>query len=397
MLANLMQCLLIIKVILFSILLLFLMLNEVKSDCNYFQNLETGRTYYVYNPGFPNQYKSENHCIWQIMSPYFIKINCTVNVPESYDCVRDSISVQFAGGSIRRYCGFGTFVLEGINATMRLDTPYYSQGGQFLCEIRTEKSFNEYNCQCGWKKQPNKYIVGGKETAINEYPMMCGLVDSINKILYCGCTIISGQYIVTAAHCVEGKNINQIGVIIGEHDVLTGKETKATRLYRMNWCKMHPNYYVFHNDIAVCKIMGIIDYSAEVGPVCLPFQHKQNSFDGSVVTALGWGLLEFGGVKSNTLQKVNLDIISLIKCKNYYPNVIDNNICTYTPEKDSCQMDSGGPILWSNPITHNLVLVGIISSGIGCASKEPAIHTRTGAFINWIMSVTPDVQYCKVE
>lgn len=52
-------------------------------------------------------------------------------------------------------------------------------------------------------------------------------------------------------------------------------------------------------------------------------------------------------------------------------------------------MDSGGPVLWQNPTTLNLVLVGITSTGIGCGTTEPSISTRTGAFIDWIMSVTP--------
>ncbi|KMQ86525.1 venom serine protease, partial [Lasius niger] len=66
-------------------------------------------------------------------------------------------------------------------------------------------------------------IVGGNETGVNEYPMMCGLVDSTNKELYCGCTIISHQYVVTAAHCVspEERDITKIGVVVGEHDTTT--------------------------------------------------------------------------------------------------------------------------------------------------------------------------------
>lgn len=52
-------------------------------------------------------------------------------------------------------------------------------------------------------------------------------------------------------------------------------------------------------------------------------------------------------------------------------------------------MDSGGPVLWENPSTHNIVLVGIISSGIGCASKKPAVSMRVGAYLKWIESVTP--------
>lgn len=50
-------------------------------------------------------------------------------------------------------------------------------------------------------------------------------------------------------------------------------------------------------------------------------------------------------------------------------------------------MDSGGPVLWQDPTTHNLVLVGITSFGTGCGSDEPAIDTRVGAYIDWIKSV----------
>lgn len=52
--------------------------------------------------------------------------------------------------------------------------------------------------------------------------MMCGLIDSTMKVIYCGCTIISQQYVLTAAHCIEGKDITRIGVVVGEHDVTTG-------------------------------------------------------------------------------------------------------------------------------------------------------------------------------
>lgn len=53
----------------------------------------------------------------------------------------------------------------------------------------------------------------------------------------------------------------------------------------------------------------------------------------------GWGLLEFGGMKSNTLQKVKLNVITLAKCKQNYPDVSDSNICTFTPGKDTCQVN----------------------------------------------------------
>jgi secreted trypsin-like serine protease len=65
-------------------------------------------------------------------------------------------------------------------------------------------------------------IVGGRETGVNEYPMMAGLVDFNNKWIYCGATVIARRYTLSAAHCVEQRNIIEIGVVVGEHDVTTG-------------------------------------------------------------------------------------------------------------------------------------------------------------------------------
>ncbi|EFN63716.1 Transmembrane protease, serine 9 [Camponotus floridanus] len=324
--------------------------------------------------------------MWQTKSPYVTKINCSVEIPASNGCEQESFSIEFTGGNIQN-CGFSTLGFEGIDPIIKLNSSSSSQGGRFLCKIQAENPFDENNCKCGWKKVTR--IVGGTETGVNEYPMMCGLVDINEKIIYCGCTIISEQYVLTAAHCIENKDITRIGILVGEHDVTTGEETNATKLFLVNKCIMHPSYKENkQDDIAVCKIIGTINYSAEVGPVCLPFHHKQDTFEDNDVVALGWGLKQFGGAKSTTLQKVNLTVINLTNCKDYYHELTNSDICTYSPGKDSCQMDSGGPLLWQDPTTRKLVLAGIISKGIGCASDEPAVEKRTGAYIDWIQSIT---------
>lgn len=69
-----------------------------------------------------------------------------------------------------------------------------------------------------------------------------------------------------------------------------GRDTNATKLFPLAGCTIHPEYQsnkFAYNDIAVCKIVGKIEYSAEVGPVCLPFRHSRDSFAGDTVTALG--------------------------------------------------------------------------------------------------------------
>lgn len=56
-------------------------------------------------------------------------------------------------------------------------------------------------------------------------------------------------------------------------------------------------------------------------------------------------------------------------------------------------MDSGGPLLWQDPTTHNFVLVGMTSLGVGCASNHPAVAMRIGAYTEWIVSVTPGKKF----
>lgn len=61
------------------------------------------------------------------------------------------------------------------------------------------------------------------ETGVNEYPMMAGLVDSFQRDVYCGATIISERYVLTAAHCLTNRDTSSMGVLVGDHDLSTGK------------------------------------------------------------------------------------------------------------------------------------------------------------------------------
>lgn len=64
-------------------------------------------------------------------------------------------------------------------------------------------------------------------------------------------------------------------------------ETNATRYYEIVDYTIHSAYDGNNNDIAICTINGIIQPNTEVGPVCLPFQHQLDSFNGEIVTVLG--------------------------------------------------------------------------------------------------------------
>lgn len=66
-----------------------------------------------------------------------------------------------------------------------------------------------------------------------------------------------------------------------------GEDTNKTKVYRVKKCVIHPQYQGDYNDIAICQVIGEFQYSNQVSPVCLPFQHRTYSFAGSEVILLG--------------------------------------------------------------------------------------------------------------
>ncbi len=81
-------------------------------------------------------------------------------------------------------------------------------------------------------------------------------------------------------------------------------------------------------------------WSRGVGPICLPFYYPGADFSGVDVTATGWGTTEYGGKRSNYLQKVDLTVLRNddSKCTSSYPTIQGSQLCTYKEGKDTCQV-----------------------------------------------------------
>ncbi|XP_046609889.1 venom serine protease 34-like [Neodiprion virginianus] len=375
----------------------------IDAGCDYYQVISPGKTYYVYSPGYPESYTGQHSCRWYAKSATKVKISCqTFSLPASNNCAGDRLSISPSGNlqlaDAHNYCGVGTFdtTSNGNNMNIVFTAFKGTSGGRFLCTLEATPNASSPTCNCGWKKQSR--IVGGTTTVVNEFPMMAGIVDVNKRLVFCGATIISPTVVASAAHCLQNMPTKETAVLVGDHDVSTGTDTSAAVLHLVAKILLHPSYSVDTNanDISLVFTLEPIVFNMDVGPACLPFAYASTTFVGNEVEMLGWGTLEFAGAKSDVLQKVKVNVTSINRCQQSFPQVTNKQICTYTPGKDACQFDSGGPLLWQNEYNGRLFLIGIISFGELCADKKPAVNTRMGAYLDWILSNTPD-GYCRVQ
>ncbi|XP_067874593.1 trypsin-like [Heterodontus francisci] len=214
-------------------------------------------------------------------------------------------------------------------------------------------------------------IVGGYECAKHSVPWIVSLNVGWHM---CGGSLISSDWVVSAAHCYQSR----IQVRLGEHDIAVNEGTEqfidSVKVIR------HPNYdyYNLDFDIMLIKLSRSAALNRNVRSIALP---TSCTYAGEMCLISGWGNT-MSGVSGEELQCLDAPVLSNADCHNAYPGMItDNMICVGYLEggKDSCQGDSGGPVVC------NGVLQGIVSWGYGCAEKDhPGVYTQVCNFVSWI-------------
>ncbi|XP_051716237.1 coagulation factor IXa [Ctenopharyngodon idella] len=236
-------------------------------------------------------------------------------------------------------------------------------------------------------------IVGGNSALPGEIPWQVALVTRSTQQVFCGGSILSPLWVITAAHCLVGSQNGSFFIRVGEHDISKTEDTEqnldVTRFIS------HPRYdsksSLYNHDIALLRLRTPIRFTPTIRPICLGPMLFSNSLlqSGSLATVSGWGRLRFQGRSAVTLQKVELPYVDRTVCKESSGDQITYFMfCAgYSDSaKDACQGDSGGPHAMRY---HNTwFLTGIVSWGEECAKKgKYGVYTQVGNYYRWIQHV----------
>ncbi|XP_055524358.1 trypsin-1 isoform X2 [Wyeomyia smithii] len=252
-------------------------------------------------------------------------------------------------------------------------------------------------------------IVGGHDSARGQTTYIASLMRRGGH--FCAASILNERWFLTAGHCVcsalnKPVRPSQIKAILGLYKIsefnrnrIENGVSSLQSAYEssIKTIVSHPQYScnLPYNDIALLEASKVIFFDQHVRPICLASKYDNSGqVEGKSAIVSGWGWNQENqrdGNKPDTLQRAVVDVFQNEECEIFYRDgkrprsIADTQLCAgkRTGGVDSCWADSGGPL-----VSDTDVLIGIVSTGIGCARAGfPGIYTRVSEFTNWIGDV----------
>jgi secreted trypsin-like serine protease len=253
-----------------------------------------------------------------------------------------------------------------------------------------------------YRTRPTQQIINGLEAMKGEIPWQASLqVASIpdpHRGHFCGGVIYSKDWIITAAHCVIGRQPGDLKIAVG----IVELSTDIPR-YDIDRILIKPGFQAGRtgNDVALLHMKSALLLSRLIQPIPLVSDPMESGFvnQSTPLTASGWGADEPGGLAVSHLLKVVVPFASPTQCTgslsyppdpvSHEPQITGQMLCAGKTGGgvDTCQGDSGGPLVYF--AGGHPSLVGIASWGDGCALPYKfGVYARLSQFRGWIAGST---------
>ncbi|XP_073476620.1 coagulation factor XII isoform X2 [Aquarana catesbeiana] len=235
-------------------------------------------------------------------------------------------------------------------------------------------------------------IVGGMVALPASHPYMAAIYMGQQ---FCGGSLISSCWVVTAAHCLDDKpSVNTITVVLGQS--LFNTTDHRTVKFSVKKYILHELYseVTFQNDIALVRLQDVngvcAQFSQFIQPVCLP-KNTMTAASAQHCEVVGWGH-QYSGADHYAfyLQEAHVPILSNTQCQSplaHGSKIMAGMMCAGAMEGgvDACQGDSGGPLVCE--VDSKVQLFGVVSWGSGCAEEnKPGVYTDVSKYTEWIFT-----------
>ncbi|GMH35784.1 hypothetical protein BSKO_03652 [Bryopsis sp. KO-2023] len=239
----------------------------------------------------------------------------------------------------------------------------------FLQTIEDSHEFGAPRRRHGAKRN----VIGGHPSARGAFPFMAslrkpfGVWDALQHI--CGGFLVAENVVITAAHCVlagQPPSMMKPVVHLGRYRRTGDIEEESFEQFLVRDVVPHPEFTAkgtnwFDKDVALLVLEGnskAVEYAKLREVDC-----ATDSSCNYTATGIGWGLTRHADHSS--LSDVLMEASG--------------------NGKDTCEGDSGGPLIVDGEV------IGIVSWGFGCGSI-PGFYASIPAMISWIQSALKTIR-----
>ncbi|XP_055621700.1 spaetzle-processing enzyme-like [Toxorhynchites rutilus septentrionalis] len=249
------------------------------------------------------------------------------------------------------------------------------------------------------------YVYKGQAALEAEWPWHAAIFQkqrSGEQDYICGGTVISENFVLTAAHCTISFRMTlsaeDFTVKLGLHN--KSYPSEHTRSFEVVEIIRHDAFNInnLQNDIALLRTEKDISYSDYIQPICLwPVEKSDlNSVIGSSGTVAGWGVGD-GYKLVDILQQATLSVVDYATCLKSKPEHFSkllsddkSNYCAGNQNMTNvCDGDSGGGMYFK--VDNAWYIRGIVSAGARsekgrhCDPQQFVTFTDIPYYLKWIV------------